>query len=269
MKKVLISLSMLAVVLGASAQSFKKGDKVVDLGIGFGVADAMKGEMFGGIPTYKETSTGTFTQKLSFEYGILDLSCGSIGVGAMITNAYGFGVNGIAMGEYDYTYTIDRYHRVSGRQKWEKYQTSEKRRHGVVTGEGTSHIDDLNILIKGSFHKEFVEGLDTYATLGLGASICKYSVSPGDDITFERGQETLDKNSSNNYQFVYYYNDEDHVKWQGGSTKARFAMALSVGARYYFTSNWGINAEFGLTSASFKKNAGVYNILSFGATYKF
>lgn len=260
---------MLTIAGSAYSQSFQKGDMVVDLGVGFGTADAMKVEMFGGLPIAQETSTGTFTQKLSFEYGILDLNCGSIGLGALITNAYGFGVDGLAVGEYDYTYTIQHYRRGSGRHKWENYQTSTQQRQGIVTGKATTHVDDINILIKGSFHKEFVKNLDTYATLGLGASIYTTTVSPGDNIHFDSDTKKFDTNYSNNYQLVYSYNDKDHVKWQGGETKGRFAMALFLGARYYLTSNWAVFGELGLTSASFKKNAGVYNIFSLGASYKF
>ncbi len=268
-KRSILALCALTVAGSAVSQSFTKGDMVVDLGIGFGTADAVKVQNFNGLPLAEETSTGTFTQKLSFEYGIVDLGFGSIGLGAMITNAYGFGVDGLAVGEYNYSYTIQHYRRGSGRQKWEKYQTSTQQRQGIVSGEATTHIDDVNILIKASFHKEFVKNLDTYVTLGLGASIYTTTVSPSDNIQFDSASHVLDKDHSNAYQLVYSYNDADHVKWIGGETKGRFAMALALGARYYFNSHWGVFGELGMTSASFKKNAGVYNIFSFGASYKF
>lgn len=269
MKKIiLIALSYL-LVCSLQAQTFSKGDMVVDLGIGLGVADATKINKVGDLPVPTDVSTGTFSQKLGFEYGVVDLDFGSIGIGALVTNAYGFGVDGLAVGDFDYTYQINHYRKAGYGKRWDKYQTTTQRRKGTATGEATTHIEDVNILLKGSFHKELVKGLDTYATLGLGASIYTMLVSPSDDIKLASGKRDLDVNHNNSYQITYSYDDAQHVKWQGGSTKAHFAMALFLGARYYFTSNWGVFCEVGLTSASFKKDAGVYNLLSLGASYKF
>ena len=268
MKKYFVIILAFLGLFNIQAQTFSKGDMVVDLGVGLGVADATKINKVGGLPVPEDTSTGTFTQKLGFEYGVVDLDFGSIGIGALVTNAYGFGVDGLAVGEYDYTYQIHHY-RKGYRNRWEEYQTTTQRRNGVATGEATTHVEDVNILLKGSFHKEFVKGLDTYATLGLGASIYTMIISPKDDVKLASDRKDFDANYNSSYQMSYSYDDAQHVEWQGASTKARFAMALFIGARYYLNSNWGIFCEVGLTSASFKKNAGVYNLLSLGASYKF
>ena len=252
-----------------NAQTFQKGDMILDVDLGFGTADAVEFNKKQGIPVGRKVSTGTFTQKIAFEIGAADYGFGSFGIGAMITNAYGFGVNGVATGIYDYSYKTEHYRKGSGRFKWEHYNSSTVQRKGMVSGDATTHVEDINILLKCSFHKQFVKNLDTYATLGLGASIYTAVINPSDDIKFDSDGHMFDSNYSNSYQVVFSYNDGDHVEWQGADTKARFAMALFVGARYYLTTHWALNCELGLTSASFKENGNVYNICSIGTSYKF
>ena len=129
-------------------------------------------------------------------------------------------------------------------------------------------------MFKGAYHYNFSKNIDTYATLGFGISLYKMHISPninGESDLFYQESYTLDKSPNAPIsQPVYHFRDLDHVNWEdGSSTHARLAMALYVGLRYYINKNWAINGEFGFTSASFKKDCNVYNLLSVGASYKF
>lgn len=268
MKKTVCFLSLVAIFGGISkAQCFQKGDIVTDVGVGVGIADIVKVSDSGLLMTVEEGSTPTFTQKIAFEYGVVQFGKSTIGIGAIISNAYGFGYESVATGQYNYTYDIKHYRNNNNHWTW--YHTTEQRREGTVTVNSKNHLDDLSAMLKGSYHVELSKGLDTYATLGFGVSFYNYCISPDEEPNLASGSSSLDRYSSSTIQFVYNYNDADHVKWVDGSNHARLALALCIGARYYITSNWGIYGEFGLTSASFKKNCNVYNLLSIGASYKF
>lgn len=188
-----------------------------------------------------------------------------------MSNAYGFGFNTKAIGSYDYSYFITYYLKKNNR--WTSNGTKEVHRKGTGIADATGHIDDINVMFKGSYHYNFSKSIDTYATLGFGVSLYKMNYYPdedGESDMFYEASYTLDKNSNAISQPVYQYRDLDHVKWENGSsTHARLAMALCVGLRYYINNNWAINGEFGFTSASFKKDCNVYNLLSVGVSYKF
>ncbi|MBD5178410.1 MAG: hypothetical protein HDT00_01760, partial [Bacteroidales bacterium] len=202
MKKTLILSLLFSAMCSVNAQTFQKGDMILDVDLGFGTADAVEFNKKQGIPVGRKVSTGTFTQKIAFEIGAADYGFGSFGIGAMITNAYGFGVNGVATGTYDYSYKTEHYRKGSGRFKWEHYNSSTVQRKGMVSGDATTHVEDINILLKCSFHKQFVKNLDTYATLGLGASIYTAVINPSDDIKFDSDGHMFDSNYSNSYQVV-------------------------------------------------------------------
>lgn len=259
-----------------NAQSFKKGDKVVDLGVGVGLADVVKVTGSGLSLTTEAGSAMTFTQKLSFEYGAFQFGKSTIGVGVTLSNAYGLGFESVSVGTYDYDYTITHYHKETGGPSfrphtyWTPYHWTTMHRQGAATVKSKNHIDDISALLKASYHIELSKGLDTYATFGLGISYYKYMITPAEDGDLESGHNDLNNNYNGTIQLVYSYNDADHIKWTDGSSDhVRLAMALCVGARYYINSSFGIYGEFGLTSGSFKKDLNVYNLLSVGASYKF
>lgn len=97
--------------------------------------------------------------------------------------------------------------------------------------------DDITFMPTASIHHGFSDSFDGYATLGLGFGLL---------------------NGRYSYQGV-----------SNGSTTASFAMAFNIGARYWLSSNFALNAQFGLVSAAWKDSYGSYNILSAGITYKF
>lgn len=187
-----------------------------------------------------------------------------------MTNSYGFGFDTKVVGSYDYSYVITYY--VKKNNRWTSNGTKTQHRNGSGIADATAHLDDISAMLKGSYHYSFSDRIDTYATLGFGVSFYKMSFSPkedGETDMFYEANYPLDKNSTSPSQPVFQYKDLDHVKWIEGSSHARLAMALFIGMRYYITDKWAINGEFGLTSASFKKDCNVYNLLSIGASYKF
>ncbi len=97
--------------------------------------------------------------------------------------------------------------------------------------------DDLTMMPTVSIHHGFADNLDAYATFGMGLGLINF-------------KESVDG-------------------WSRGNTTASFAMALNLGARYWFNRNWAANAQFGLVSATWKHSYGSYNILSVGVTYRF
>lgn len=258
--------------LMVQARGFHKGDMVADLNIGIGLADVVKVDGKGTSVNAEAGTIPTFSQKIAFEYGIVQFGKSTIGIGGIISNAYGFSYDTKAAGSYDYTYVITYYKKSNGR--WKSNGTDTKRRRGEGIADATGNIDDINIMLKGSYHYNFSKNLDLYSTLAFGVSLYNTKLKPKSDSEdetgmFHIGSHTLDKNSNLLTQPVYYYNDFDHVEWNNGSTHARLAMALNIGVRYYLTENWAINGEFGLTSASFKKDCNVYNLVAAGVSYKF
>lgn len=68
----------------------------------------------------------------------------------------------------------------------------------------------------------------------------------------------------------YYYNDLDHTQWSSFDPKVVPAIATYVGATYYLTNQWGIEAQFGLISANLNDDyPNSYSMFAIGATYKF
>lgn len=277
MKKTLFLALAIFAAQSVFGQTFGKGDMVADLGIGVGTAQVVKttGKLLS--PKVEDASAPTFTQKLAFEYGVFQSGAMSIGIGGIIENAYGASHDIIVAGKYDYKYRYTMYkytQNKGGRYVWSQSSSELRNRKGEGVARGTGTIDNAALLAKASFHYQFVDNLDTYATIGLGASAYTYMISPktGDDNTygFSADSRTLDRNDKDSkYQSDFRYNDLDHAEWTGDATKIRFAMAFFVGARYYLTSNWGIHAEIGLNTATFKKKSNTYDIFSIGASYKF
>lgn len=247
---------------------------IVDFGIGLGLAEIVKAtETPGGGMGSEESSIGTFNQKLSFEYGAIQLRKTTIGFGAILSNSVGFGFDSQMAGEYNYEYLITTYrlnpNALRPSKKWEEVSSYMAKRSGVATFKSKNNIDDLTVCLKSSCHVELINNLDTYATIGFGVSFYNYSIKPNGDSDLQSATSEFNQNHNGSFQYVYSYNDADHIKYINGSNHTRLAMALCVGTRYFINSHLGIYGEFGLTSASFKKSCNVYNILSAGISYKF
>lgn len=139
---------------------------------------------------------------LAVDYGIVDNLImgenGSIGIGGY----FGFATNGKTYNYLDYSYKA-RYTRMA---------------FGV----------------RGTFHYQFLDKLDTYAGLMLGLYTYNWKYD-----------------WSGNYHYDYYYSPRN-------SNTSDFAFSAFVGSRYYFNDNWGINAEVGYG----------FTYLSAGITYR-
>lgn len=277
MKKLLIATAAALACTPAFAETFQKGDMVVDLSIGVGAAQVTNTEYTkdNKINIDDKQSKATFTQKLGFEVGICNLSEKSaIGFGVNINNSTGATHNSIVSGSYDYSYKFEMYKKnssVTGRRKgWELTQTDMIKRQGSGTAQAKTKIEDINVMVKFAYHHQFIKQLDTYCALGFGISA--YTENYGDyshETGFSKVDNSFEENYPSSYQGVYKYNDLEHVDWQGSAASARFVLGAYVGARYYFTKNLGVNAQIGLNSLSFKKDLNNFNIFDVGISYKF
>lgn len=182
-RNLILTAVILCFAVVANAQNtFNKGDKVVNLGIGFGNA--------------LYTGSG-YTNKIppisaSFEMGIIDNlfdEKSSIGVG----------------GYLGYTSA-----------KWEYYDWGYK-------------YSDIIIGVRGAFHYQLVDKMDTYTGLLVG-----YDVVTAKEFGTASG---------------YDYN----------SSSSGLTWSYFIGARYYFTDNIGAMAEVGWGIA----------YLNLGLTFKF
>lgn len=278
MKKFITLAVAAAIGLSASAQlTFDKGDMVVDLGIGIGAVEGVEAQGDDAFSLiFKDRTNATFTQRLQFEYGLKNIDDWVIGIGAIIDNSYGGDFNAFMIGTYDYKYTSTMFKRTASatgnRYRWEQTNSTVHHREGYGTAKATLNYDMVSIMVKGTVHHQFIDNLDTYAGIALGVGINNTIVSNRhDEDGFSSASMTVDyNNTSDLYQAQYSYNDLAHAKWsETKKTKAQFAMGLYVGARYYFNEHWGVNAEFGLNSASWYAGYGSYSILNVGASYKF
>lgn len=265
MKKLIVLMS--AMVLSASVsfgQTFEKGDKVASLGVGVGSVK--------NVPNPDESAT--FTQKLSMEWCIVDnlMDKGSIGLGFAINNGYGGAFESKIAGKYDYSYVSTRRRRYKNdHNRWQyDYFSQTVDRKGIGIADADLNRNDLTAMFTASFHYQFIDKLDTYFTLGLGVtSMFHLSGNYRNEEGFQSKSSSYSDEET--ISFLYSFNDLDHVEWQEGSgTILRPAMAVHVGARYYFTENWAANMEVGLLNATFSDKYGSgYNVFSIGASYKF
>ncbi|MDE7381122.1 MAG: hypothetical protein K2N03_03210 [Muribaculaceae bacterium] len=269
--KLFIGAAILSLGVSANAQSFSKGDIVADLNIGIGQAKTtessynLKNKAF---DTEKATK-GLFTQRLGIEFGVYDFNeKSSLGVGFSFLNGVGF-THQVASGTYNYDYTILTYTK-GNRNTWHLSETESRNRTGSGTALAKAAIEDFTAMVRVAYHYTLLKNLDTYAGIGFGVSHLSTVYS---DFSHESGfgkiNQTLDKDYRWSTQYVYSYNDRDHVKWENGGGSGRFAAAIFLGARYYITPKIGIQAEVGLPNVTFKKDLNNYSFFSCGASYKF
>ena len=261
---------MVALTLNAKSQSFRKGDMVADFGVGVGISQLTPNELVS-----DNTTKMIFSQKISFEVGILNFGDkSSLGFGVSLNNACGAAHENVISGSYDYSYTISRYHYIQnkgGRYLWELYDRDVANRKGIGSAKAKTIVNDFNVMLKIAYHREIINKLDTYVSIGFGMSGYKYFYSNYTDLNgFSSKSSVFDsKRKDISYQSSYSYDDLSHVEWQQGAMQGRFAIGAYIGARYYITDHWGVNVETGLVSVSLKKDLNDFNIISVGTSYKF
>ncbi len=277
MKKTVLALVALVGIASADAQTFRKGDIVVDANIGIGVARD-RYQTFNSSSTIVDTEKSnrvTFTQRLGVEFGVWDINeTMGLGIGIDFQNANGSTKQQIS-GFYDYDYTFVTYDKVinsSTNRPGTQYTSSSsiKNRQGAGQAMASAAIMDFNLTMRAVYHIELMDRLDAYGGIGFGVARVKYSYSNFDHLRgFAAETKMFDSKSDAIVQFAYSYDDLEHVKWQEGDAKGRFAYSLFLGARYYFNDHWALNGELGLPVVTFQGGYNHYNIFSVGASYKF
>ena len=263
MKKLIVLFTLLAFTLGINAQNlFDKGSKKVDLTIGVG--------------TVRGTGA-TFDQHVNTEWGVAKISDKfTIGVGFAVNNSYGGGVESTIYGEYDYSYKQTTTTKTkNANNRWvQSSQSKNVKREGYGSAKANLAREDFNAMVTASFHYSPIKKLDTYAKIGLGVGCKTYitnnlSNTNGFNEANVQNKSIVDNNERKSW-ITYKYNDLDHVEWNTPKAKAAAAMALYVGATYYITDNWGVDAQIGMISSVLQKSyTNSFAIFAVGASYKF
>lgn len=254
---------------GENDRLFGKGDMVIDLGVGIGMTKTTSVSIKGEDVEKSDKTKIPFTQKIGFEVGIYNFDDkSSLGFGVNINNSYGASYQTTASGNYDYTYTQTVW-KKGNHNFWATSDIKQVHRQGTGSAWSDANIEDLNVMLKLVYHRQFFDKLDTYAAIGFGVSRFTTMYSNQTDVKgFSKGERVADFSNSNTMTVSYKYDDLEHVEWESGN-QGRFAVAAYVGSRYYFNKNFALNVELGLTSLSLKKDANNYSLLSVGASYKF
>lgn len=271
MKKLFLAAVLAAAsIVPASAQTLWNGSRFLDLSIGVGSADG--GAMF--------------TQRLAAEWIVksdLFSIAGkpfSLGVGFQIDNAYGGSYSSLVAGSYDYRYTVytTRHTTNHGRPVT---TTDSYTQHRKGAGFATCDVarDNFDLMPTVSLHGQITDRLDLYVNFGLGVGVMNNMLSNYENaeviingIKVDGFQEANHYKENEAGSVRYSYNDIDHAKWNKDpyKSKAVFACSFFLGARYFISSDWAVNAQLGLVSADVSKDYGnTYNVFSVGASYSF
>lgn len=249
--------------LAANAQEFNTGDLTASVTLGVGAQD-------------DSASHALFDQHLSLECGVKTFGQFTIGVGLAINNAYGAVHDGFAMGTYDYTYTKTVTTRTKNdHNRWvTSTESTIESRDGYGGADCKVATDHYNLMVMASLHYSPMSRLDTYVRCGLGIGGMSSMLSDfkNEEGFSERNYEHTSSGSSRETTTKFSYRDLDHVKWEGYSTKVTPAFALYLGATYYLTQHWGVDAQFGIISSNFAMGGNYsdsFSILAVGATYRF
>lgn len=260
MKKFFISLAILGSAAGASAQQISEVNRNVENGL---IIDAGIG-----VGSVYSDSKAMFTQRVGAEWNILPefLADGvSLAVGFYINNSYGGGRDVRTIGTYSYDYTLY--------SKSDRLGTTSTKQHreGYGTADVNMRRDDISLLPTVSLRYRCTDNLEAYLSFGLGMSIMNGVTGGYSNPDGFSSADVVNKSDYGAVALTYKYNDLDHVKWANGNwTKASFAVSTYIGARYFFTENWGVNAQIGLIAANVRKSYGnSYNVFSVGASYRF
>ena len=264
MKKLIVLSTLLAFTLGINAQNlFDTGSKRVNFTIGVGAVRA---------------TGATFDQHVNMEWGVAKISDNfTIGVGFSVNNSYGGGFETTVVGEYEYTYTQKYTTKIkNSHNRWVQSTKSEQiKREGYGTAKANMAREDFNAMATASFHYSPIKRLDTYAIIGLGIGCKSYVTNnfrnmKGFKEANVDNKQILDNNERKSW-ISYKYDDLDHAEWSTPKAKAAAAMALYVGATYYITNNWGVDAQIGMISSNLegKNYTNSFGIFAVGASYKF
>lgn len=265
MKKFLLLSAIMAVAISSQAQgTFNKGERKIDLTVGIGMVD------------YAYKPLATFDQHFGMEWGIARIADKvTIGVGFAVNNTYGGKYQGLVIGQYDYKYyrttTGSMYSFITN--KWSSINDQQQiTRKGEGSADADIAREDVNALVTVSFHFTPIPKLDTYLKVGCGVGCMTYIIG---NYRNEQGfkSENVNNHMEDKYTDIttrYYYNDLDHTQWSSFDPKVVPAIATYVGATYYLTNQWGIEAQFGLISANLNDDyPNSYSMFAIGATYKF
>lgn len=284
MKKILFicaSAIMASAAFTTNARTIDDNSRFLELGIGVGASE-------------HNGTSGMFTQRIASEWIVKDNVFRlfekdfALGLGFQLDNSVGGRYSTFLSGEYDYSYykTITTQKKDNGHGR-PITTTETQREHRKGVGVATADVtrDNLSFMPTVSLHAKVVDNFDFFVTYGMGLGIMTNSLGnyePTDYVPgighIKNGMEKVDYYNKTTMpngdvsETRYSYNDAEHAKYntKGYETKATFACAFYVGARYFINDSWGINAQFGLVSANVKKSYGnSYNILSVGATYSF
>lgn len=276
MKKTISSLLVLGAMLSgapaASAQTLTKGDILADFGVGVGV---IKGP----------DSKATFTQRLGGEYIFRDdLSLFGrdfkLGLGLAVTNSFCRPGDMLVAGMYNYDYNIIRSGMtiVDGeRHLYTNVSTQNRAGTGLAVARQTR--SDLTFLPQATIHYEPVEGIDVYATLGVGLGLMNYSSGEKTPVESQGFtgfggadySERTDLPGGGFETVTVRYDDMANTTWfNDRKTDAAFAMAIYAGVRYWFTPRFAANLQVGMVSGAIKKSWGSnYDLCTIGASWKF
>lgn len=270
MKKIIATLALAVVgTVGISAQNFEKGDIVMDVNLGIGADRTSDTHLNGqGQRNTRKTNKVSFTQRIGVEFGIFDIDeKSSLGIGVDLQNSSAWSSHAVN-GSYNYSYEVTKWV-LGDNSTWIRDEVNRVERNGMGSAIADAVIEDFSISLRLAYHYAFTDKLDTYAAIGFGLSHVKCYYSNYKDYRgFEYEAKFLDEKQADPTQLTYNYNDIDNANWKS-EAMARVNLSLLVGARYYLTDHWALNAELGLPMMSFKGGNNHYNIFSFGASYKF
>lgn len=257
MKKLLLPLAILSCVFASNAQinNDVQNGLTIDVGIGAG--------------SVYTNSKAMFTQRIGAEWNILPtfLTDGvSLAVGFYINNNCGGGYDTRTVGTYDYYYKI-----YSKSNRTGQTTSTNQHRQGYGTADVRLSRDDISFLPTASLRYQITDKLEAYLSFGMGLSIMNAYTGEVSNATGFDKANVVNKSDYGAVALTYKYDDLEHVKWANLTwTKASFSVATYIGARYFFTDNWGVNAQIGLISANVRRSVGnSYNVFSVGATYRF
>jgi hypothetical protein len=265
MKRFLLCSAIVLSAIAMSAQAFDVGDQKAGISIGLGIVSTDK-------------TRATFDQHLNMEWGVANIADRfTLGVGFAVNNAYGAKFSSVAQGSFDYEYTrVISTREKNDHNRWVTSSDSQDiRRKGSGIASCDEAIEDINAMATISMHFSPTSRLDTYAKFGVGVGVKSSVLSNFHD---ESGFEEADYEKTYTYSnrestTTFSYKDLDHVTWEGRSAKVAPAFAFYIGATYYITSNWGIDAQLGLVSSNIKVSdtgkASSYSLIALGASYKF
>lgn len=240
-----------------TSPTFAKGDKIASLSIGVGTG----------------TANASFGQQLSMEWciagGWID-NRASLGLGFAIDNSLCGTYDRTLTGSYDYTYEQLTYNsNIPDYMDLKSFYRTTHTRSGK--GSTSAHIsqDNLAAMAICSFHFQFIDRLDVYATVGIGIGFNFRSFDYYNSEGFHTANVDKTYGTRPKMRNVYSYDDFKHAKWDENISEFGLCPAAStlVGARWYFTDRFAAQMEVGMIGACFTTGTS-QTVLSIGAALK-